>query len=117
MMLCLNDRTFPSRQTKFLKRACTICNLHPCYNFYFVLQVALVLHENALVFSQSEARNSFMYIIKHLKQRQLNKVEVTKDSTRTLTAALTIEPASWTREEKYIILDVTMFFFPVNKRT
>ena len=31
--------------------------LHSCYNF------ALVLHEKALVFSQSEARNYFMYII------------------------------------------------------
>ena len=27
------------------------CNLHPCYNF------ALVLHQNALVFSQSKARD------------------------------------------------------------
>ena len=32
-------------------------NLHLCYNF------ASVLHKNALIFSQSEARNSFMYII------------------------------------------------------
>ena len=31
--------------------------MHACYNF------ALVLHENALVFSQSEARNFFMYIL------------------------------------------------------
>ena len=30
-----------------------ICNLHSCYNF------ALVLHENAPVFSQSEASNFF----------------------------------------------------------
>ena len=32
-----------------------ICNLNSCHNF------ALVLHENALFFSQSEARNFFMY--------------------------------------------------------
>ena len=31
----------------------TICNLHSCYSF------ALVLHENAPVFSQSEASNFF----------------------------------------------------------
>ena len=31
----------------------TICNLHLCHNFL------LVLHENALIFSQSEARNIF----------------------------------------------------------
>ena len=32
------------------KRARAICNLHSCYNF------ALVLHENAFVFSQLEAQ-------------------------------------------------------------
>ena len=46
-----------SRQTKFWKRMHATSNLHLCYNF------ALVLHKNALIFSQSEARNSFMYII------------------------------------------------------
>ena len=50
-----------SRQTKlskFRKRVRAICNLVLCYNF------ALLLHENALVFSQSEARNFFfMYIV------------------------------------------------------
>ena len=45
------------RQTKFLTHACAICNLHSYYNF------ALVLHENALVYSQSEAPNFFMHII------------------------------------------------------
>ena len=40
-----------SRQTKFWKRARAVCNLHQCFNF------ALVLHENAVVFSQSGARN------------------------------------------------------------
>ena len=69
---------------------------------YLVLQVALVSHGNALVFSQSEARTFFMYIIKQLKQRQLSKVEVAKGSTRTLTAA---------REKYSIILYVSMFFF------
>ena len=45
-------------------------NLHLCYNF------ALVLHKNALIFSQSEARNSFMYIIiieTHPHQGELTK--------------------------------------------
>ena len=44
-------------QAIFSKRARSICNLHSCYNF------ALVLYENTLVFSQSGARNFFMYII------------------------------------------------------
>ena len=48
-----------SRQTKFWELARAICNLHTCYNF------ALMLRENAPVFSQSEARNFFLcYIIK-----------------------------------------------------
>ena len=34
-----------------------VTTLYSCYNF------ALVLHENALVFSQSKASNLFMYII------------------------------------------------------
>ena len=46
-----------SRQTKFWKHARAIWNLHSCDNFAFVL------HVNALVFSQSEARKFFMYII------------------------------------------------------
>ena len=41
----------------FKKRACAICNLHSLYNF------GLVIHENVLVFSQSEAPNFFMYTI------------------------------------------------------
>ena len=37
---------------------CTrVTTLYSCYNF------ALVLHENALVFSQSKAGNIFMYIV------------------------------------------------------
>ena len=44
-------------QAIFSKRARSICNLHSCYNF------VLVLYENTLVFSQSGARNFFMYII------------------------------------------------------
>ena len=40
-----------------LKHGRAICNLHSCYNF------AIVLHEKALVFSQSAARNFFMNII------------------------------------------------------
>ena len=47
-------------QMEFWKLAHAICNLHLWYNF------ALLLQENyALVFSQSEACNFFMYIIKH----------------------------------------------------
>ena len=41
----------------FWKCACAISNLHLCYNF------ALLLHENALIFSQLEELNFFMYII------------------------------------------------------
>ena len=44
-------------QIKFWKRVRAICNLHSCYNF------ALMLHDKVLVFSQSEGRNYFMYII------------------------------------------------------
>ena len=47
-----------SRQKKFGKHACAICNLHSCYNF------ALMLHENALIFNQSERYNFFTFIIK-----------------------------------------------------
>ena len=39
-----------SQDRRLLKRARAICNLHSCYNF------ALVLHENAFVFSQLEAQ-------------------------------------------------------------
>ena len=46
-----------SLQTKYLKRARAICNFDSFYN------VALVLHENVLVFSRSEARNFLKYII------------------------------------------------------
>ena len=48
-----------SRPTKLTLKACArnICNLHSCYNF------ALVLHENVLVLSQSEARKFFIHII------------------------------------------------------
>ena len=41
----------------FLKHVYHICNLQLCYNF------ALMLHENALIFSQSEVCNLFMSII------------------------------------------------------
>ena len=41
----------------FWKCACPICNLHFCFNF------ALLFYENALIFSQLEAHNFFMYII------------------------------------------------------
>ena len=41
------------RQIKFWKCGCAICNLLLCYSF------ALVLHENVLIFSQSEVHNFF----------------------------------------------------------
>ena len=44
-----------------------ICNLNSCHNFAQLCTTlhnfALVLHENALFFSQSEARNFFMYTV------------------------------------------------------
>ena len=46
-----------SRQRKFWKRVCAICNLHLYYKF------ALMLLENAPIFSQSKACSLFMYII------------------------------------------------------
>ena len=59
-------------QMEFWKLAHAICNLHLWYNF------ALLLQENyALVFSQSEACNFFMYIIKHCN----NLVKVFKMSS------------------------------------
>ena len=45
-----------SRQTKFWKLVRLLVILYSCYNF------ALALNENALVFSQSEARNFILYI-------------------------------------------------------
>ena len=39
----------------FWKCACAICNLHLCYNF------ALLLHENALIFSQLEELNFYVH--------------------------------------------------------
>ena len=52
---------------KFWKRERAICNLHSFYN------LTLVLHENALVFSLSEARNFFMYIIRYDLTRVISK--------------------------------------------
>ena len=49
----------------FLKHVCRICNLQLCYNF------ALMLHENALIFSQSEVCNFFMSIISYLTNHSL----------------------------------------------
>ena len=53
------EKTAQKVEKDEILKACARSNLHMCYNF------ALVLHENALVFSQSEARNFFMYIINH----------------------------------------------------
>ena len=54
----MNKHRKKQRQTKFWKRARAICNLHSCYNF------ALVLYKNALVFSQSKARNFSCTLLK-----------------------------------------------------
>ena len=54
-----NEKTAQKVEKDEILKACARSNLHMCYNF------ALVLHENALVFSQSEVRNFFMYIINH----------------------------------------------------
>ena len=43
-------------------------NVRTIYNFYSCYNLVLVLHENVLVFSQSEAYNSSMYII--IKQKK-----------------------------------------------
>ena len=54
-----------SKQTKFWKRARAVCYFHSFYNF------ALVLHGNALVFSQSEGWYSWTSLKwKHLVQNQ-----------------------------------------------
>ena len=56
-----------SRLTEFWKRVHAIYNLLPCYNF------ALMLHENAIVFSQSEARNfSCLLLIMSLPKHACN---------------------------------------------
>ena len=51
----VNEKSITENQDgrNFLMLACAFCNLHSCYNF------ALMLHENALVLSQSETRNVF----------------------------------------------------------
>ena len=46
-----------SQDSRNFESAHAICNFYSCYNF------ALVLHENALVYSQSEARNFFMWTL------------------------------------------------------
>ena len=43
-----------------------ICNLYSCLNF------AIVLHENALVFSRSRVYNFIMFIIKSFKEDKIN---------------------------------------------
>ena len=55
----VHEKTAQKVKKDEILKACARSNLHMCYNF------ALALHENALVFSQSEARNFFMYIINH----------------------------------------------------
>ena len=43
-----------SQDRRHFESLYAFCNLHPCYNF------ALVLHQNALVFSQSKARDKII---------------------------------------------------------
>ena len=62
MLLLLNnvhEKTSHEVKTDKILKACAraICNLHAWYNF------APVLHESALVFSQSGTRNFFLPII------------------------------------------------------
>ena len=49
LIICVEKKITKARQTKF----CMLFVIFICYNF------AHVLHENALVFSQSEVRNFF----------------------------------------------------------
>ena len=66
----IHGKTSQKVKTDDILKACVcylqICThvsiLHSCYNF------ALVLHENALVFSLSEVCNSFIYIITFVAQ-------------------------------------------------
>ena len=76
----LNETTSSKSVTEEILKACAraICNFHSCYNF--------ALLETALVFSQSEARNFFMFIInqeslnqkarKRLRTHSFNKVRL-----------------------------------------
>ena len=54
--------TIERQDRRNFETVCTICNFYSCYNF------VLVLHENILVFSQSEAYKFSMYII--IKQKK-----------------------------------------------
>ena len=51
------NSTTESQDRRSFNSARAICNFHSCLNF------ALVLNENALVFSLSDPRNCFMNII------------------------------------------------------
>ena len=58
-MLLFVDKAHEKTSQKVKKDVdakCT-CSLHLCYNF------ALLLHENALIFSQSEGCNFFMLLL------------------------------------------------------
>ena len=55
--------------------------LHLCYNF------ALMLHENAIVLSQSDVHNIFLYIINPLTPRSRKRV----NSPHNITAKLNIK--------------------------
>ena len=58
----VNAKTSQKGNTNFESvRALFVKTLHPCYNF------ALVLHENAIFFSQAEVRKFFTYIFIKLK--------------------------------------------------
>ena len=57
MLLLVNNVHGKTSQKVKTDNVRAICRLHLCYNF------ALVLQENALLFSQSEAHNFFMYIV------------------------------------------------------
>ena len=58
----VNVKTSQKGNTNFESvRALFVKPLHPCYNF------ALVLHENAIFFSQAEVRKFFTYVFIKLK--------------------------------------------------
>ena len=63
MLLLVNSVHGKTSQKVKTDNVRAICRLHLCYNF------ALVLQENALLFSQSEAHNFFMYIVTAINYR------------------------------------------------
>ena len=57
MLLLVNNVHGKTSQKVKTDNLRALCHLHLCYNFVLVVQ------ENALLFSQSEVHNFFMYIV------------------------------------------------------